>query len=99
MRPVRRADNLTTFMCRLSRNLGASTSWNPKDLSRPVMGLLNLYLYPSTGLQCFTTHNATIHIVTHLKTIRTVFSVIQLGYCALQTQIGTAVTQLLAELL
>jgi hypothetical protein len=40
---VRRADNLTTFMCRLSRNLGASTSWNPKGLSRPVMGLLYLY--------------------------------------------------------
>jgi hypothetical protein len=39
---VRRADNLTTFMCRLSRNLGASTSWNPVGLSRPVMGLLYL---------------------------------------------------------
>jgi hypothetical protein len=37
---VRRADNLTTFMCRLSKNLGASTSWSPKGLSRPVMGLL-----------------------------------------------------------
>jgi hypothetical protein len=24
---MRKADNLTTFMCRLSRNLGASTSW------------------------------------------------------------------------
>ena len=44
-RPVRRADNLTTFMCRLSWNLGASTSWNPQGLSRPVMGLLYLYLY------------------------------------------------------
>jgi hypothetical protein len=29
----------TTFICRLSRNLGASTSWNPLGLSRPVMGL------------------------------------------------------------
>jgi hypothetical protein len=29
-------------MCRLSTNLGASTSWNPKGLSRPVMGLLYL---------------------------------------------------------
>jgi hypothetical protein len=29
-----------TFMCRLSRNLGASTSWTPLDLSRPVMGVL-----------------------------------------------------------
>ena len=36
----RRADNLTTFMCRLSWNLGASSSWNPQGLSRTVMGLL-----------------------------------------------------------
>ena len=34
---MRRADNLTTFMSRLSKNLGASTSWNPKGLPRPVM--------------------------------------------------------------
>jgi len=27
-------------MCRLSLNLGASASWNPHSLSRPVMGLL-----------------------------------------------------------
>jgi hypothetical protein len=33
----------TTFMCWLSRNLGASTTWNPKGLSRPVMRLLYLY--------------------------------------------------------
>jgi hypothetical protein len=33
---VRRADNLTTFMCRLSKTLGASTSWSPKGLPRPV---------------------------------------------------------------
>jgi len=31
-------------MCRLSWNLGTSTSWNPQGLSRPVMGLL--YLLP-----------------------------------------------------
>jgi hypothetical protein len=31
----------TTRMCWLSRNLGASTSWNPVGLSRPVMGLLS----------------------------------------------------------
>jgi len=41
-RPVRRADNLTTHMCWLSWNPGASTSWNPQGLSRPVMGLLHL---------------------------------------------------------
>ena len=43
--PVRRVDNLITFMCWLCGNLGASNSWNPLDLSRPVMGLLDLYLY------------------------------------------------------
>jgi hypothetical protein len=37
--PVCRADNLTTFMCRLSWNLGSSTSWNYQGLSRPVQGL------------------------------------------------------------
>jgi hypothetical protein len=41
---VRTADNLTTFMCRLSWNLGASISWNPHGLSRPVMGLLYPYV-------------------------------------------------------
>ena len=41
-RPLRRADNLTTFMCRLSCSLGASNFWNPQGLSRPVMVLLYL---------------------------------------------------------
>jgi hypothetical protein len=31
-----KADNLTTFMCRLSGNLGALTSRNPQGLSRSV---------------------------------------------------------------
>ena len=31
-------------MCRMSWNLGTSPSWNPQGLSRPVMGLLYLYL-------------------------------------------------------
>jgi hypothetical protein len=43
-----RADNLTTFVCRLSWNLGASTPWNPLGLSRTVMGLLYLYIYEWT---------------------------------------------------
>jgi hypothetical protein len=42
--PARRADELTTFVCWLSQNLGASTSWNHQDLSTPVQGLLYLYL-------------------------------------------------------
>ena len=46
-----RTDNLTTFICRLSWNLGASTSWNPQSLSKPVMGLLYLYFpYLSTDM-------------------------------------------------
>jgi hypothetical protein len=44
-RPGSRADNLTTFMYRLSWNLGTSISWNTQGLSRPVMGLLYLYFY------------------------------------------------------
>jgi hypothetical protein len=32
------------FKCRFSWNLGASASWNPQGLTRPVMGLLYLYL-------------------------------------------------------
>jgi hypothetical protein len=39
-RPVVRADKLIVFICRLSRNLGASTYWNPQGLSRTVHGLL-----------------------------------------------------------
>ena len=57
-RPVLRADNLTTFMCRLSWNLGTSTSWNPQVLSRPVVGLLYplflTYLRANTVLFCLT---------------------------------------------
>ena len=35
----------------LSRNLGALTSWNPLGLSRPLMGLLYLYLYSSESFR------------------------------------------------
>jgi hypothetical protein len=49
-RPVHRADNLATFMCRLSWNLGASAFWNLQGASRPVMGLLYLYLLQAVGL-------------------------------------------------
>jgi len=36
---VRRADNITTFLCRLSWSLGASASWNSQGLSRLVLGM------------------------------------------------------------
>jgi hypothetical protein len=39
-------DDLTTFMCWLSWNLGASASWNPQGLSRAVMGMLYLFSPP-----------------------------------------------------
>ena len=42
---MRKADNLTTSMCWLSWNLGASTSWNTQGLSRLVMGMLYLYIW------------------------------------------------------
>ena len=38
--PMRRADNLTTYMCWPSLNLEASTFWKPQALSRSVMWLL-----------------------------------------------------------
>ena len=47
---VKGAVRLTTYHhpVPLSRNLGTLTSWNPLGLSRPVMGLLYLYLYFSS---------------------------------------------------
>ena len=47
MRPLHKADSLTTFICLLPWNLGATTSWYPEGLSRPVTGiavLLRVYL-------------------------------------------------------
>jgi len=41
---VQRADNLTTFMLRMSWNLAVSNSWSPQGLSRPVRGWLYLLL-------------------------------------------------------
>ena len=48
MRPVHKADNLTTYLP-LSWNLGTLTSWNPLGHSRPVTGLIYLYLNQSVG--------------------------------------------------
>jgi len=41
---VSRADNLMTFMCWWLWSLGSSSFWNPQCFSRPVQGLLYLYL-------------------------------------------------------
>ena len=42
---VRRATTFTAFICHLSCNLGTSTSWNPRCLSRPLQALLYLCFY------------------------------------------------------
>jgi len=42
---VRRAGKLTTFVCPLSWNLGASASWKRPALSRSVMGLLYIFSF------------------------------------------------------
>jgi hypothetical protein len=47
-------------MCRLSWNLGASTSWNPRSPSRPVMELLCLYLFNSMRSDVHSAVNMTI---------------------------------------
>jgi len=39
MRQVREAD-LATFICRLSRNLGASASWKPQGVPKPIMRIV-----------------------------------------------------------
>ena len=41
---MRRADNFTTFMCRLSGNLKASASWNPQGRSISEQGSLYLLI-------------------------------------------------------
>jgi hypothetical protein len=42
MQLVHRADNLAIFICQVPRNSGATSSWNPKGLTRTVVGLLLL---------------------------------------------------------
>ena len=51
-----------TFMCRLSRNSGASNSGNPKVPSRPVEGKLYLYLYRCSAFG-FRYHNSNVSYV------------------------------------
>jgi len=46
---ARRVNNFTTYMCQLSWNLEASTSWNLQGLSRSVQGLLCLYMISLYG--------------------------------------------------
>jgi hypothetical protein len=40
-KPMRRADDLTTFMCRLSWNVGASTTWSCRGLCRDCFAFVH----------------------------------------------------------
>jgi hypothetical protein len=64
-------------MCRLSKNLGASTSWDPKGLSRPVMGLLicnwqsnNLHDVPSSFTPRLLSQGPPLHRGPHVQTFQ-----------------------------
>jgi hypothetical protein len=69
---MRRADKFTIFMCQLSWNLGASTSWKAQGLFRPVKGLLylyhQLYLRAWSGVQIWTLSGYTKIVATHQGT-------------------------------
>ena len=61
---------LTTFMCRLSSNLEAATSWNPVELYccivMPACTVLLFYRNPFVNLYCHMLM-ATLAFVTHVK--------------------------------
>ena len=66
------SDNLSTFLCQLSWNLGALTSWSPQGLSRPIMGLLNLVQWIFVQVITDTCLNAALPVVkTWLNFLRT----------------------------
>ena len=44
MRPKRRSDNLTNFICLLFSDIGVSFSWNPQGPSRPAQGYFTFNL-------------------------------------------------------
>ena len=51
---MRKADNLTTILCRCHENLGNLTSWNPLGHSRPVTGSLLVASYwPGPSILCY----------------------------------------------
>jgi hypothetical protein len=61
-RSVRRTYDLTTFMCRMSRNSASLNLVKLKGLSGPVMG--NLYLYHLKDRVCDYQNNISSHLVT-----------------------------------
>ena len=61
---MRRADNVTVFMCRFSWNLGASTSWKPQGLFKRVQGLLYLYV---TSFSCETWCRVVWYVKAHIS--------------------------------
>ena len=60
---VHGGDNLTTFLCQLSWNLGSSTSWSSQGLSRPLMRLLFLVQWTFVQVTTYTRLNAALPLV------------------------------------
>jgi hypothetical protein len=48
---VHRADNLTTLMCRLSRNPGALTSWTPQGVVGLFRGYFTFFFLPLNSVE------------------------------------------------
>jgi len=57
---MRRSDNLTTFMCRLSWNLGASPPGTLWASNRPVQVWLYLYHFSYTQCESLITHDISL---------------------------------------
>jgi hypothetical protein len=70
-RPVRKADKLTTILCRCHEIWETLTSWNPLGHSRPVTGLFYLLQHPK---QMHTVKvreaRANTHSIARIRTLR-----------------------------
>jgi hypothetical protein len=60
------ADNLTTLMCRLSRDMGATTSWNPQGQFYTGIALPCFVLRYCEISQIFSCHKEVKHRKTKL---------------------------------
>ena len=88
------ADNRTTFMCRLSWNLGASTSLNPQGLSTLVMGLFCLFSSISSSSNSINSSsiissNSSSRIYISTKNVRISSSVFNTIYAVAQLWIAS----------
>jgi hypothetical protein len=59
---VRRADNLTTLMCRLSRNPGVLTSRTPQGHVGLFRGYFTFYIYNINVISAWKTYHIRQHV-------------------------------------